>query len=123
VKILVDMNLPPAWCEALRREGFEAVHWSEIGDPRAPDRTIMARARAQGYVVFTHDLDFSALLATTRATGPSVLQVRTQDVMPEHLARRVVEVLRRHAADLAAGALVTIDDVRSRVHILPLRGR
>ena len=91
------------------------------GAPTRPGRLKRLRALKRLRVQRRHLK--RALLATTRATGPSVLQVRTQDVMPEHLARRVVEVLRRHAADLAAGALVTIDDVRSRVHILPLRGR
>jgi hypothetical protein len=32
-KILLDMNLPTSWVGFLRQEGFEAVHWSEIGDP------------------------------------------------------------------------------------------
>lgn len=34
----------------------------------------MAYARANGLVVFTHDLDFGVLLALTRGAGPSVLQ-------------------------------------------------
>jgi uncharacterized protein DUF5615 len=41
VKVLVDMNLSPLWVEQLSRAGFEAVHWSNVGDPRAPDRTLM----------------------------------------------------------------------------------
>lgn len=32
-------------------------------------------------VAFTHDLDFSALLAATQATGPSIIQVRAEDVL------------------------------------------
>ena len=31
--------------------------------------------------MFTHDMDFSALLAVTGAAGPSVLQVRVQDTL------------------------------------------
>ncbi len=42
-------------------------------------------ARPSGYVVFTHDLDFGALLAASHAGGPSVIQVRAQDVLPDHL--------------------------------------
>jgi len=40
-------------------------------------------AKDNGYVVFTHDLDFSALLAATQAECSSVIQVRTQDVLAE----------------------------------------
>ncbi len=33
MKLLVDMNLSPAWVDVLRQAGFEAIHWSEIGSP------------------------------------------------------------------------------------------
>ncbi len=82
MKLLIDMNLSPDWVEVFRRNGWEALHWSMVGDPRATDRAIMEWARANGYVVFTHDLDFGALLAVTQLNGPSVIQVRTQDIMP-----------------------------------------
>jgi len=38
------MNLSPTWVEALQTMGFEAIHWSSVGDPRAPDREILAYA-------------------------------------------------------------------------------
>jgi predicted nuclease of predicted toxin-antitoxin system len=80
MKLLVDMNLPPCWTETLRQSGWDAVHWQEIGNLRATDSEIMAWAKQNGYVVFTHDLDFGTLLTLTQAEGPSVVQVRTQDV-------------------------------------------
>lgn len=77
-------------------------------------------AKASAYVVFTHDLDFGAILAATGAQGPSVFQVRTQDVSPPHLEPIVVAALGEHAAALEEGALVTVDEARSRVRILPI---
>jgi predicted nuclease of predicted toxin-antitoxin system len=77
-------------------------------------------AVANGYIVFTHDLDFGTALAQTHATGPSVLQVRGQDVLPDHMASLVLAALRQHDADLASGALVVVDESRSRVRILPI---
>lgn len=50
MKILLDMNLPPSWVGFLRQEGFDAVHWSGVGDPRAPDAVIMAWARERDVV-------------------------------------------------------------------------
>ena len=121
MKVLLDMNLAPGWVGFLQQEGFEAVHWSTVGDPRATDATIMEWARRDGYIVFTHDLDFSALLAVTEATGPSVIQVRTQDALPDAIGSDVVRVLRMHAAALEQGAIVSIDKVNSRVRVLPIR--
>ena len=114
------MNLSPDWVDVFEQQGWPAIHWTTVGNPRAPDRVIMDWARANGYVVFTHDLDFGALLATTRAQGPSVIQVRTQDVMPQSLGDRLVKLLGQFEPMLESGALITVDEIRSRVRILPL---
>jgi predicted nuclease of predicted toxin-antitoxin system len=87
---------------------------------RAPDNEIMAWAAAHGHMVLTHDLDFGAALALTHATGPSVLQLRGQRVLPEDVSPLVVAALRRYEQALAAGALVVVEEGRSRVRVLPL---
>src|SRR4051812_2012276 len=96
VRILVDMNLSVEWVALLSGGGWPAVHWSAVGDPRATDTTIMAWARANGHVVFTHDLDFGTALALTHATGPSVLQVRGRNVLPEQIGPLVLTALRQY---------------------------
>jgi len=118
--LVIDMNLSPDWVRALAAEGIQAVHWSQVGDPRAPDKEIVRWARHNRYVVLTHDLDFGALLALTRADGPSVVQVRSRDVLPEHLAKLVVSALQQYESELSAGALIVLDEARSRVRILPI---
>ncbi len=65
MKLLIDMNLSPDWSEVFIKQGWQAVHWSAVGDLRATDQAIMDWARTNGYVVFTHDLDFGTLLALT----------------------------------------------------------
>jgi len=120
MKILIDMNLSPDWVDVLVGNDFEALHWSTIGDPRADNSVLMDWARANGYVVFTHDLDFGALLALTQAESPSVIQVRTQDVTPGHLSGMVISTLRNYESLLESGALIVLDEAKSRVRILPL---
>ncbi|MGA1876144.1 MAG: DUF5615 family PIN-like protein [bacterium] len=120
MRLLIDMNLSPEWVAVLQQEGWEALHWSTVGDPRASDHTIMAWARANDYIVFTHDLDFGAILAVTKGEGPSVFQVRTQDVAPEHLKEIVIRTLKQHRLLLEEGALLVLDEAKTRVRILPL---
>ena len=120
MKILVDMNLSPEWVATLEAQGWRAKHWADVGDRSATDREIMDWARENGYVVLTHDLDFGAMLAATQGTGPSVVQVRTQDVLPDALGPTLVPVLKAHGDVIAAGALVVVQESRSRVRILPL---
>jgi predicted nuclease of predicted toxin-antitoxin system len=120
MKLLVDMNLSPAWVETLNQAGWEAAHWSSLGNPRSTDAEIMRFARDNDWVVFTHDLDFGALLAYTRAGKPSVFQVRARDVSPQHLGPLAIQTLRQFSAQLESGALVSVDEAGQRVRLLPL---
>ena len=78
MKPLIDMNLSPLWIGFLADTGFESIHWSDVGEPSAPDTEIMDYASEHGLVVFTHDLDFGALLARRQTPQPSVIQIRTE---------------------------------------------
>jgi predicted nuclease of predicted toxin-antitoxin system len=120
MRILVDMSLSPVWREAFEQNGIEAMHWSEVGNPKAKDREILAWARENRSIVFTHDLDFGHLLALTHAAGPSVIQVRSEDVLPERIGPVVLGALRQHRSLLEAGALVVIEPADFRVRILPI---
>lgn len=114
------MNLSPAWVDVLKGAGHDAVHWSTLGPVDAPDDEVMAWARERGYVVLTNDLDFGAILAVTHAEGPSVFQLRAQALSPRLLGSVLLAALTRLENDLLAGALVTLDEKRARVRILPL---
>jgi predicted nuclease of predicted toxin-antitoxin system len=122
VKLLVDMNLSPSWVERLARHGFEAVHWSTIGAATAPDDEILAWAREHHFVVITNDLDFSAILAAGAVDGPSVVQIRTQDLLSDDAVSIVARALEAHLEGIERGALLSIDEGGTRVRLLPLKG-
>ena len=121
MRILIDVNLSPAWVEFFGARGLESIHWTTVNDPRASDEEILRYALDHGLIVFTHDLDFGTLLALTRAVGPSVVQVRTQDILPSAIGELVVRTLEAHRDPVEAGALLTIDPATARVRILPIR--
>ena len=121
MKIVIDMNLSPDWVGFLADANIQAVHWSTIGNPSAPDSVIMAWATEHKHVVFTHDLDFGSLLAVTKAKAPSVLQIRSQDTFPEAIGELVVSALHQCQTALELGALVTVDVNKTRVRLLPFR--
>ena len=121
MKLLIDMNLSPQWVPFLADYAIEAIHWSAIGPANATDQVLMDYARDLGMIVLTHDLDFSAILAATNGRKPSVVQLRLGNLIPENAFAWLVAVLRQTAAELDAGALVTLDRKRPRIRILPLR--
>jgi len=51
VKLIVDMNLSPAWVSYFEQRGVSARHWSTIGPPGAKDAEIMAFARDDGAII------------------------------------------------------------------------
>lgn len=121
MKLIVDMNLSPRWVGLLVDADIDAEHWSTLGANNAPDSEIMAYARANGYVVLTHDLDFSAILAATHGEKPSVVQIRADDVSPDVIGVQVIVALKQMASELAEGALLTVDPNRTRMRLLPLQ--
>jgi predicted nuclease of predicted toxin-antitoxin system len=120
MKILVDMNLSPSWVFVLGEGRHTASHWSTIGPGNASDHEILLWAKVNGYVLFTHDLDFGAILAATEAEGPSVIQIRAKDISPDHAKTLLLNVLDKFEKDLLQGVLISVDEERSRVRLLPL---
>lgn len=121
MRLLVDMNLSPRWVGFLDKAGIRAVHWSAVGRVDAADAEILAHAAANGCVVLTHDLDFGAMLAAMRGKGPSVVQIRADDVSPDAIGARVVSAVRQLESELLEGVLVTVEPTRARMRLLPLR--
>ena len=120
MKFLIDMNLSPRWVEAFRSAGWSCHHWMNEGPPTASDREIMAFARDRGFIVITHDLDFSAILAATQALGPSVVQIRADNLDPRVLGTHVLRAVSQQEVALRAGALLAVRGDSSRIRVLPL---
>jgi predicted nuclease of predicted toxin-antitoxin system len=121
MKVLIDMNLSPGWVDFLIEARFDAVHWSDIGAAGATDTELMKWAATHECVLLTADLDFGAILAATRDTQPSVIQLRSDILTPLAIGSSVVAALRQARQELLEGALVSVDAARARLRILPLK--
>ena len=121
MRLLIDMNLSPAWVGFFANSGIQAFHWSTIGAVDAPDTEIMAWAARHDCVVFTHDLDFGTILHLTAAHKPSVVQIRAEDVRPSTMGNYVRTAILHTMEDLQRGALLTIDPRKKRLALLPLQ--
>ena len=120
MKILIDMNLTPQWVNFLTENNIESIHWSSIGPSDAPDTVIIQYAKTHDFTVLTNDLDFGFILAITHGIKPSIIQMRTGALGPDRIGSIVVNVIDLLIADIDQGALVTIDQHKTRVTLLPL---
>jgi predicted nuclease of predicted toxin-antitoxin system len=82
----------------------------------------MERARADGSVVPTFDLDFGDILALGALDRPSVIIFRLSDERPDAVNLRLGVVLRERLPELASGVLILVEDDRYRMRALPIPG-
>lgn len=120
MKLLIDMNLSPAWVQVFQARGISAVHWSAIGKHDESDAVIFQWAIENDHVIFTHDLDFGMILAASDARKPSIIQVRYPNINPEKVGEWLADLILRHQEQLSQGALIAIEPGQHRIRLLPL---
>ncbi len=121
MKLLVDANLSPNVRDALAAAEFETVHVADVGLLQASDQDIFDWAAEKNYVVITADSDFAMLLAFSRASCPSVVQLRgVAELRADVHARLLVDNLRSVEEALDDGAVVSLSPGRIRIRDLPI---
>jgi predicted nuclease of predicted toxin-antitoxin system len=121
MRILIDMNLSPDWKNFLENNGHISFHWTEIGKVDDPDIVLFEWAAKNEFTIFTHDLDFGAILAFNNALKPSVVQARTQDISIEIFGNNFLTLLSQFKVELEDGAIVTFYEEKMKVRILPFK--
>lgn len=121
MKLVVDMNLSPLWIPFLESHGFSAVHWSTVGKVDAADEVIVKWAQQHGFIIFTNDLDFGAILATGGFASPSVIQVRSDSLLPKNIGDKLLFILRNQVEALQNGAFISFDLAKAKLRVLPIR--
>ena len=120
MKWLLDQGLPRSAATLLTNRGMDTIHAGDIGMAAAPATEILVLGRHDHRIVVTLDADFHALLALSGATSPSVVRIRVEGLKAEGLVRVVEKVLEEWGEELELGAVVTVDERRSRMRRLPL---
>ena len=120
MKVLVDMNLSPAWVPAFQTLGLRAVHWSQLGDKNADDEEIFRFAAQEAFIIVTHDLDFARIVALARARRPSLVLLRSRRLSAERDALTGVTVMLSFRTALEEGAVISLLGADVRVRMLPI---
>jgi len=121
MKLLADVHISPRTVGFLRDLGHDAVRVPDVLPANAADEDIIEYASAHGQVIVTQDLDFSALIALSGRSRPSVVSLRLASSRIEHVNEVLGAVLNLIAPALHAGAIVSVDEQRIRTRDLPVR--
>lgn len=124
MRLLLDNNLSPRLVALLADHDVE--HVRTVGLQAATDEVVLAHAVREERVLVSADTDFGRILASTRASGPSIVLLRRHSGRSaEALAQVLNANLPSLVTDIVAGSVVVIgeDEVRiRRLPILPAHG-
>jgi len=120
MKFLIDMPLSPAVAAWLKRRGHDALHAADLGLASVADATILERARNEGRVAVTADVDYPRLLALTEARGPGLVLFRGGDYSERECIERLAQVLEKVTNQELENSIVVIERARIRLRRLPL---
>jgi len=120
LKFIVDMNVSPLTVNQLREKGWDIIRVSEVMDVRTDDINILNYARDHNKVVITNDLDFSELLALNDFDSPSVINLRLENMSPDFVTRRVIDIVSQLHDELKQGIVVSADSFSARYRNLPI---
>ena len=120
LKFIVDMNLSPLTVNQLKEKGWEIIRVSEVMDVRTDDIDILNYAREHNQVVITNDLDFSELLAVNGFANHSVINLRLENIQPNFVTQRIIDIVSQLGDELKKGIVVSVDDISARFRNLPI---
>jgi predicted nuclease of predicted toxin-antitoxin system len=86
-----------------------------------PDEEIIEKARQEGRIILTHDLDFGRLIALSQEQLPSVITFRLDNMQPALVNHYLVEALTRFEVELTSGVLVSINEQAIRARAVPIK--
>lgn len=120
MKFLADMGISPKTVTFLSEHGYDAVHLFDEGLKRMSDPEMLQKARAEGRILLTHDLDFADLIAASGSALPSVVIFRLHRMRPELVNEHLKAIIDSQQSMLLAGVIVSVSDRSVRVRVLPL---
>lgn len=120
MRLIADLHIAPRTVDYLKTHGHDVLRVPEVLPATAPDTQIIEYALQDRRTILTQDLDFSAEIALSGRTYPSVILLRLSSSHIESVNMVLMRVLSRLEQDVLDGALITIEDHRVRRRRLPL---
>jgi predicted nuclease of predicted toxin-antitoxin system len=114
MKLLADLHISPRTVEFLVSLSHDALRINSILLITSPDHLIVARAIQEQRTILTQDLDFSALIALSGETLPSLITLRLSSSRIEYVKAVLWKVLPALEQDVGVGMLITVEDDRVR---------
>jgi predicted nuclease of predicted toxin-antitoxin system len=120
MRFLADMGISQGVVTWLQAQGHDAIHLRDQGLHRLENGEIFTKAFRESRIILTWDLDFTEILALSGRHTVSAVIFRLVNTRTPHVIERLARVLQESAQDLEDGAIISVEEGRHRVRLLPL---
>ena len=120
MRFLADMGVSQRVVTWLQEQGHEATHLRDEGLQKLENGDIFTKAFRESRIILTWDLDFTEILALSKTGTVSAVVFRLMNTRSDHVIERLERVLSESAQDLEEGAIISVEEGRHRVRLLPL---
>lgn len=121
LKFIADIHISPLTVKELKNKGYDIIRITDKLPATASDKEIVQLARKEKFVIITHDLDFSAIIAQSGLNSPSVISLRVANAKPNIITQLLITILPLLEANIAEGAIVSVDEKEYRIKKLPVK--
>ena len=115
MRFLADEHIPTRLVQALRLLGHEVIRASGPPLTGASDDLLFRVARRRRAVLLTLDLDFANLQRYPPGTHPGIVILRTHSQSAQAVTDATLRFLRMPVVRSLRGALIIVEDARTRV--------
>jgi predicted nuclease of predicted toxin-antitoxin system len=115
MRLKLDENLSRHLKPILSHLKHDVTTAQEEGVLSQPDTVVAARAKAEGRMLFTLDLDFGNLTKYAPGTHPGIILFRPVSFGPTSVNRMVEAWVRTSDLDSLAGCVVVVEPQRMRI--------
>lgn len=120
MRFLADMGVSWRVVQWLRENGHDATHLREQDLHRLPNGDIFTKAANEQRIILTWDLDFTEIVALSNTRIVSAIVFRLLNTRSANVIRRLTRVLAESTQDLEDGAIISVEESRHRVRLLPI---
>jgi len=123
LRLYLDQCMRSEVAEALRREGYDVVRASDVGQARADDSEILERAQSEKRILVTLDEHFGnwAVLPLRKHSG--VIRLKINPATPDNAIKLLLPFLRNRTQAQFQDNLVILSPNRARwVYTAALNG-
>jgi predicted nuclease of predicted toxin-antitoxin system len=120
MRFLADMGVSQRVVTWLQEQGHDATHLRDEGLQRLENGDIFTKAFRESRIILTWDLDFAEILALSGSNIVSAVVFRLVNTRSTHVIERLERVLLESAQDLENGAIISVEEGRHRVRLLPI---